>query len=196
MSLGNISFLYELAKINPEDPGDVEIPPDTPKGFWAKMGRLNEKAKELRIDLTAWEKDQEKLPPEDRKPAPGVYCGTVHSVKGAQWPTVYVQMTKGRFPMEPRKKDDDEDSESPARMAEKAGELESERRLAYVALTRPSKNLRIVAPGQFQGKPAGMSRFMAEAGLVYGENVTPSGLSKTAATFVEDAFEFAVGGEF
>lgn len=196
MNLGNISFLYELAKPNPDDPGDVEISPETPKGFWAKMGRLNDKAKELRIDLTAWEKDQEKLPPEDRKPAPGVYLGTVHSVKGAQWPNVYVQMTKGRFPMEPRKKDDDEDSESPERLAEKAAELESERRLAYVALTRPSKNLRVVAPGQYNGKPAGMSRFLSEAGLTIGENVTSTGLPKTAATFVEDVFGFAVGGEF
>lgn len=484
MSLGNISFLYELAKSNPEDPGDVEIPPETPKGFWAKMGRLNEKAKELRIDLTAWEKKQETLPPEDRKPAPGVYLGTVHcspadepvlttdgwvpigdldperhrlasythtcnqlfwgyikgehdgiegykflrssqpyegslltlatarsktrvtpdhrirvkwaenffnrfvvylmrrgdwwrvgvaksgnrpyygadfkqrvsaekadacwllsvhatrveaileearvqafygitgltfeangarrvtseqiqavheackastadrvdwllsdygldkkhplyvgqgreidmrsafdiqarnclsgymllpvvsqafidgegprevwtkpewhpvtisreyfegdvhslvvlphryyvsggaivhnSVKGAQWPTVYVQMAKGKFPMEPRKKDDDEESDSPERLAEKAAELASERRLAYVALTRPSKNLRVVAPAQINGKPAGMSQFLAEAGLKLGENVEAAGAPKTAAFFVEDAEEHGV----
>ena len=192
MNLGNISFLYELAKTNPEDPGDIELPPSTPKGFWAKMERLQEKAKELRIDLSAWEKSQEKLPPEERKPAPGVYCGTIHSVKGAQWPNVFVQMAKGRFPMEPRKKDEDEDSASPERLAEKQAELESERRLAYVALTRPSKNLHIVAPAQFSGKPAGMSVFLAEAGLKLGENVeapggpAPEPATRAASWFAED----------
>jgi superfamily I DNA/RNA helicase len=189
MNLGNISFLYELAKPNPEDPGDLEISPETPRGFWAKMGRLNERAKELRIDLNAWEKEQNKLPPEDRKPAPGVYLGTVHSVKGAQWPHVYVQMPNGRFPMEPPRKDGEQDEPmTPDEIAEQAAELEGERRLAYVALTRPSKTLRIVAPGQYQGKPAGMSRFLDEAGLTLGENV-PRGAEapKTAAFFVEDA---------
>jgi superfamily I DNA/RNA helicase len=189
MNLGNISFLYELAKTNPEDPGDVEIPPETPKGFWAKMGRLKDKAKEFRIDVTAWEKQQENLPPEDRKPPPGVFLGTAHATKGAQWPTVYVQMPKGKFPLERSNKDDeDDDSQTPERLAEKAAEIESERRLAYVALTRPSKNLRIVAPAKIQGKPAGRSQFWDEAGLVSGENVVPAGIPKTAAAFVEDYF--------
>lgn len=188
MNLGNISFLYELAKPNPEDPGDVEISPATPKGFWAKIGRLTEKAKELRIDLSVWDKEQDKLPPEDRKPAPGVFLGTAHSTKGAQWPNVYVQMPKGRFPMEPRKKDgEDREPATPDEIAEQAAELESERRLAYVALTRPSKNLRIVAPAQIQGKPAGMSRFLSEAGLGLGENVPKDGeVAKMAKFFVED----------
>ena len=69
-----------------------------------------------------------------------------------------------------------------------AAELESERRLAYVALTRPSKDLRIVAPSQYQGKPAGMSPFLAEAGLTMGENVSVAETPKTAA-FVEDQAE-------
>ena len=78
MNLGNISFLYELAKPDPNDPADAELSPETPKGFWAKMDRLTERASELRIDLDAWEKEQDKLSPEDRKPPPGVYLGTIH----------------------------------------------------------------------------------------------------------------------
>ena len=478
MGLGNIAFLFELAKPNPEDPGDLEISPETPRGFWAKMGRLQEKASELRIDLNKWEKEQDKLSPEDRRPAPGVYLGTVHcspsdepvlttdgwvnigdldpekhrlasythscnqlfwgkvkgnhdgiegygfvkavqpykgplltlttpksktrltpdhrirvkwsesfynkyvvylmrrgdwwrvglaksgdrpysgadfkqrvsaekadacwilsvhstrgeavleearvqglygitgltfeasnaressteqlhalhesfkeaqteralklldslgldkkhplyrgqgrendmrsafdiqarnclsgymlmpvvseafiegtgprevwtkpewyevtvsreafegdvhslvvpphhyyvsggavvhnSVKGAQWPYVTVQMPRGRFPMAPKLKPGEEPT--PEKEAEMAAELESERRLAYVALTRPSTDLRIVAPSQYQGKPAGMSPFLAEAGLTMGENVSVAETPKTAA-FVEDQAE-------
>jgi superfamily I DNA/RNA helicase len=78
MSLGNVSFLFELAKTDPTDPGDRELPPSTPKGFWAKMQRLQEKAKELRYDIDAWEKSQADLPPDEQKPPPGVYLGTAH----------------------------------------------------------------------------------------------------------------------
>lgn len=182
MAFGNIGFLYELAKPNPEDPGDKELSPETPKGFWAKMERLTDKAKELRIDLDKWESNQDKLPPEDRKPPPGVYLGTAHSTKGAQWKNVYVQMPAGRFPMIITDDDD------PDAMAQAREDMKSERRLAYVALTRPSKNLRVVYPRQFQGKAAGPSEFIAEAGLINGENVgvEGEGLPKTATHFIED----------
>lgn len=185
-SLGNVAFLYELAKPDPNDPGDLEVSPEKPHGFWAKMGRLTEKAKELRIDTEVWEKEQDKLPPEDRKPAPGVYLGTIHSVKGAQWPNVFVQMNRGRFPLERRGDGDDEGLPLTAeQQAEQEEEARGERRLAYVALTRPSKNLRVVYSGQYQGKAAGPSIYISEAGLVNGENVGLEAIPKTSA-FIED----------
>src|SRR5690606_29910925 len=92
-----------------------------------------------------------------------------NSVKGAQWPQVVVQMPKGKFPHERSLKDDEEPT--PEKLAEMAAELESERRLAYVALTRPSQNLVVLAPQQINGRPAGVSQFVAEAGLSVGENV-------------------------
>ena len=188
LSLGNVSFLYALAQPDPEDPGDQELSPQTPKGFKAKMQRLQARAKDLRYDIDAWDKTQADLPPEERKPAPGVFLGTTHSTKGAQWPNVYVQMPKGRFPMEPRVKDGD--TMTPERELEMARELEAERRLAYVALTRPSENLRILCPKTYGGKPAGVSSFVYEAGLNVGENVksplTEDPGVKTAASFVED----------
>lgn len=49
--------------------------------------------------------------------------------------------------------------------------LEDERRLAYVALTRAAKNLRVICPKVVGGKPAGVSYFVSEAGLSAGENV-------------------------
>lgn len=181
--LGNVSFLFELAKINPADPSDIDLPPDTPKGFWAKMARLKERAGELRVDLDKWDKEE---------PPAAVYLGTVHSVKGAEWPYVTVQMPKGRFPMIPRT----EPGEvlTPEKMADQAGELEGSRRLAYVAMTRPSKELRIVAPARYDGKPAGMSQFLAEAGLTLGENVQRGGeVPKTAEAFFEDVGSLAAG---
>lgn len=172
--LGNIAFLFELAKPDASDPGDEVLPPTTPRGFWAKMQRLQERAKELRVDIGAWEAEQKKLDPEDRRPPPGVYLGTAHSTKGAQWPTVYVQMPHGLWPMKPREKSVDRELtlEEQAKMdAEIRDQVESERRLAYVALTRPSETLRVISPARMGNRPAGLSSFITEAGLTMGENV-------------------------
>lgn len=75
---GNISFLYELAKVDPTDPGDLEQDPGSPMGFKAKMARYAERMRDLRIDLSKWDKQQASLPPEQRSAPPAVYLGTVH----------------------------------------------------------------------------------------------------------------------
>ena len=167
MGLGNVGFLYELAKADPDDPEDTLNDPKTPMGFKAKMDRYQAKMKDLRVDITKWGKEQEALPPEQRKPPPGVYLGTSHSTKGSQWPNVYVSMPKGKFPFE-RKPKAGEREPSPT---EEQARMEQERRLAYVAITRPSKNLTIICPSSVGGKPGGVSPFVGEAGLVVGENV-------------------------
>ena len=169
--LGNISFLYELMKPDPTDPDDSLNDPGTPFGFKSKMERYAKKARELRVDITKWDKAQEALPPEDRKPPPGVYIGTVHSTKGAQWANCYVQMPKGKFPFEPPVRP----GEEPKPEAVLQEEMESERRLGYVAITRAAKNLTIVCPSEVGGKAAGVSPFVDEAGLTVGENVTKPG---------------------
>lgn len=79
--LGNISFLYELAKADPNNPPDEEEDPSTPAGFLRKMDQLREKAKDLRVDVNAWNKEQQARHPDNpelREPPPGVYLGTVH----------------------------------------------------------------------------------------------------------------------
>ena len=157
--LGNVSFLYELAKKDPTDPGDMLSDPNTPFGFKAKMERYSQRARELRIDIVKWDKDQEALPPEDRKPPPGVYLGTCHSTKGAQWKSCYVQMPKGKFPMERAGKP----GEPPP--PPNPEELEADRRLGYVALTRAAMNLTVVCPKSVGGRAAGVSPFVTEAGL-------------------------------
>lgn len=171
--LGNISFLYELAKKDPTDPGDLLTDPNTPTGFKAKMERYGQRARELRIDITKWEKEQAALPPEQRKAPPGVYLGTVHSVKGAQWKNCYVSMPKGKFPFEPPQKPG---QPPPPPNPE---EMESERRLGYVALTRAAMNLTVICPSSVGGKAAGISPFVSESGLKPGENVQKAGVPET-----------------
>lgn len=169
--LGNIGFLYELAKKDPTDPGDLLTDPNTPNGFKAKMDRYAGRARELRVDITKWDKEQAALPPEQRKAPPGVFISTVHSVKGAQWTNCYVQMPKGKFPFEPPVKPGQPPPDPEARKQE----MESERRLGYVALTRAAVNLTIVCPKAVGGKAAGISPFVSEAGLRVGENVQKPG---------------------
>lgn len=169
--LGNVSFLYELAKKDPTDPEDLITDPNTPFGFKAKMERYAARARDLRIDLTKWDKEQAALPPEQRKAPPGVYLGTVHSVKGAQWRNCYVSMPKGKFPFTPPQKP----GQPPPPPEVEQEEMESERRLGYVALTRAAMNLTIVCPSSVGGRPAGVSPFVAEARLKLGENVQKPG---------------------
>lgn len=193
MRLGNIAFLYELAKPDANDPEDLNMPPTTPQGFWAKMGRLTNKAKELRIDLSKWAREQKDVPYGERqKRPPGVYLGTIHSTKGAQWDNVYLQMPGGRFPLVRQRREEEVTEKT---ILEDQAKMESERRLAYVAMTRPKQDLRIVAPKVYQGRPAGLSPFVYEAGLDVGENVRKPGEEpeeennlppRTAASFVED----------
>lgn len=90
-----------------------------------------------------------------------------NSVKGAEWRNCYVQMPKGKFPFEPRIKPGQE----PPDPEDLQAEMESERRLAYVALTRAAKNLTVVCPKVVGGKAAGTSPFVDEAELTTGENV-------------------------
>lgn len=167
--LGNISFLYKLAEPDPTDPRDQEQSPTTPAGFQAKIERFQQLAKDLRIDLNVWDKEN------PGKTPPAVYLGTVHSVKGAEWTNTFVQMPKGKFPIEKPRKEGEEEELPPEVQARKAqkeqAELEAERRLAYVALTRAAKNLTVVCPSIVGGRKAGPSFFVSEAGLVSGENV-------------------------
>lgn len=174
--LGNISFLYQLAQPDPTDEDDDLTPPDTPAGFKAKMERYASKMRDLRTDVNKWYKEQASLPPERRSPPPGVYLGTVHSTKGAEWKNVTVAMPANKFPMMPPVKP----GEPPPPPEEMEKRLEDERRLGYVALTRAINNLTIVCPQVVGGKPAGVSPFVSEAGLSVGENVTPQQEVKTA----------------
>jgi superfamily I DNA/RNA helicase len=162
--LGAVKFLYELAKPNANDMSNA-TDPTTAKGFVDKIARYSKLAETLRIDPDKWEREQSKIGSHAKPPA--ITLSTVHGVKGLEWKNVSVLMPKGKFPPE-RKPREDEPPPDPIEEAEK---MKAERNLAYVALTRAAVNLTVVCPEKSDGKPAGMSRFVFEAGLVPGENV-------------------------
>lgn len=176
--LGNVGFLYELARVDPTDEDDDRNPPTTPAGFASKMERYATRMRDLRIDTTKWYKAQKDLPASKRTPPPGVYLGTVHSTKGSEWNTTFVQMPKGKFPMERKPKP----GEPQPSIEVEEEKMEDERQLAYVALTRAAKNLRVICPKVIGGKKAGVSPFVSEANLAIGENVKnpETGMAKTA----------------
>jgi len=180
--LGNIGFLYMLMQADPTDPEDTVQSPQTPKGFKSKMGRLARRSDDLRYNLD-WnpktgdpEDKMSKLSKKDRKKPPAVFLGTVHSVKGAEWPTTYVQMPAGIFPYEPPPPKEGDPPLTEAELEKRAAELETERRLAYVAITRAEEKLTILCPKKVGGRDTGGSQFVGEAGLSVGENVPETGL--------------------
>ena len=91
-------------------------------------------------------------------------------------------MPKGKFPYEQKPRP----GQPPPDPVEVEKQMQGERRLAYVALTRAAKNLTVVCPSVVGGKAAGVSPFVAEAKLRPGENVTPA-TPKTASEGYEGA---------
>ncbi len=170
--IGNVEFLFQIAQ---PDPAHPENDPSDPKKFKARIDKLVVASKDLRVDLDAWDAEQQKLPPNERKAPPCVVLSTIHSVKGAQWPNTTVVMAKGVFPYEPRAKAGEEElpPEVQERLRkEREEEYKTERQLAYVAMTRAGRNLTVVCPSEsVYGRAAGPSPFVAEAGLTLGQNV-------------------------
>lgn len=106
-------------------------------------------------------------------PEPAVRIGTVHSWKGLEAPQVYVTMAPGVFPS-PR--------------AKEAEEVEEERRLAYVAVTRGKDRTVIMSPkvsykgpGRGKNPPPPMSPFVAELCIPILGDVDPKDLEGLAA---------------
>lgn len=170
--IGNVEFLFQIAQ---PDPANPETDPSDPKKFKARIDKLVQASKDLRVDLDAWDAEQQKLPPSERKAPPCVVLSTIHSVKGAQWNNTTVIMAKGVFPYEPRPKPGEEllSPEEQEKLAKKRHEeFLTERQLAYVAMTRAAKNLTIIGPRKSAyGRDAGTSVFVGEAGLSTGQNV-------------------------
>ena len=80
-----------------------------------------------------------------------VTLSTLHGAKGGEWDHVRIAgVCEGLLPH---------------RRAVERGELEEERRLAYVGITRARVELSLSWPRYREGRLAGPSRFIAEAGL-------------------------------
>jgi DNA helicase-2/ATP-dependent DNA helicase PcrA len=88
---------------------------------------------------------------EDDEPAGLVTLSTLHAAKGREWDHVLIAgLCEGLLPHE---------------HALRRGELDEERRLAYVGMTRARRQLALSWPRSRHGRPAQVSRFLAEAGL-------------------------------
>ncbi|MDR3038135.1 MAG: ATP-dependent helicase, partial [Candidatus Adiutrix sp.] len=135
--------------------------------------RMAEERDNLRLfldELTLDPPNQKKIDPEAKKET--LTLSTVHSAKGLEWKAVFIlSAVEGRFP--------------PAYAARSAAEVEEERRLMYVAVTRAEDRLFIMLPlGAFDrrtGALAAPSRFLAalpsEAGLGFhhhGRDLAPA----------------------
>ena len=118
-----------------------------------ELSRMAEERGDLRgfIDeLTLDPPNQKRVNPEDRQH--GLTLSTVHSAKGLEWKVVFVlSAVEGRFP--------------PAYAAKSLAEVEEERRLMYVAVTRAEDMLYIMLPlgaiDRRTGLAAAPSRFLA-----------------------------------
>jgi DNA helicase II / ATP-dependent DNA helicase PcrA len=89
--------------------------------------------------------------PDDEAGNARVTLATLHAAKGSEWDHVrIVGLCEGVLPHE---------------QALRAGELEEERRLAYVGMTRARQELALSWPRRRHGRPTGPSRFLSEAGL-------------------------------
>ena len=105
---------------------------------------------------------------------PAVVVDTVHGWKGLEVKHIFVPMAKGVFPH--------------VQSEGYEGALASERRLAYVAITRGQDNVTILCPMESHvGRPAGPSQFVSEA-CVQVENSNPQQPAEepVSASFVDD----------
>jgi DNA helicase-2/ATP-dependent DNA helicase PcrA len=83
-----------------------------------------------------------------------VTLATIHQAKGLEWPIVFaIGFTEGSLP------------HHRAIRPEEAEAIEGERRVAYVAMTRAREELHLSGSASLWGRPAGLSRFLAEARL-------------------------------
>eukprot|EP00928_Gymnodinium_smaydae_P020354 TRINITY_DN17868_c0_g3_i1.p1 TRINITY_DN17868_c0_g3~~TRINITY_DN17868_c0_g3_i1.p1 ORF type:complete len:1628 (+),score=291.99 TRINITY_DN17868_c0_g3_i1:485-4885(+) len=93
-----------------------------------------------------------------------VCVSTIHAAKGLEWDVVFVvRCSESMMPLPSRCRS--EDASEQARIME--SELEEERRLFYVAMTRARKELVVSCPLRTsEGQATDPSRFLLEAGLV------------------------------
>ena len=152
-------YLPRLRDLYPDDWPDRQ-------GDLRELMRMAEERGDLRLfldDLTLDPPNQKRVAPEERNET--LTLSTIHSAKGLEWKAVFLlSAVEGRFP--------------PTYAARTEAELEEERRLMYVAVTRAEDMLHIMLPlgtiDRWSGAAAAPSRFLA--GLPPG--AVPSGLKE------------------
>jgi superfamily I DNA/RNA helicase len=96
----------------------------------------------------------------EEEPADLVTLSTLHAAKGCEWDHARIAgLCEGLLPHE---------------HARQRGEVDEERRLAYVGLTRARRELSLSWPRTHRGRPTRASRFLAEAGLRPAQTAAPA----------------------
>jgi DNA helicase II / ATP-dependent DNA helicase PcrA len=110
----------------------------------------------------AWVTEQENITAKasdlrDENEDDAVTVLSVHRSKGLEWPVVFIAgMSEGLMPHA---------------LSKTSQEVEEERRMAYVAMTRAEDALFVSSTSLYAGKVAGVSPFIVEAGLLSEEDV-------------------------
>lgn len=98
----------------------------------------------------------------------GVILSTIHGVKGMEFKNVFIINC---------------DEETIPHKSSIEDNLEEERRLFYVAITRAIKNLYVFAPKTIRGKFSDMSRFILESGLEEESSIIDYGIKKNDSVY-------------
>ena len=98
----------------------------------------------------------------------GVILSTIHGVKGMEFKNVFIINC---------------DEETIPHKSSIEDNLEEERRLFYVAITRAIKNLYVFAPKTIRGKFSDMSRFILESGLEEESSIVDYGIKKNDSVY-------------
>lgn len=148
-----------------QDGGDDETPETNGSGALAFLDDVAVAGAEWGDDLLGfvkWIVEQEGVTgkPADLRDAntdDAVTVLSIHRSKGLEWPVVFVAgMSEGLMPHA---------------LAATDREVEEERRMAYVALTRAEDVLFVSSSSLYAGKPAGVSEFVVQAGLIAEDEV-------------------------
>lgn len=121
-------------------------------------------------------KEKSKKMQENKGKKDCVFLGTMHSWKGLECRDMYLVMTAGEFPDE-------------------RSSLESERRLAYVAITRGQERVKVLyGPGKNEENPrtGGPSRFITEACIPSEESLNLRNASFKGASLEDLDFMYAM----
>lgn len=103
------------------------------------------------LHMQEYKKELEELAKKQRNPSDGIALATLHSAKGLEYECVYIVDVNEQI--------------MPYKKAVLDHEVEEERRMFYVGMTRAKSNLYLTSVKEYNGKPIEISRFIKEAGL-------------------------------
>ncbi|MBK9622336.1 MAG: UvrD-helicase domain-containing protein [Candidatus Obscuribacter sp.] len=138
-----IALLRRTQRLN-EYYKSVKVPPGVNYEPMRKLSQLEEEARKYKT-VSEFVRSQTTQKSADGQSDPLVYILSLHEAKGKEYPVVFLTgMAEGLFP------------------SESAGDVEEERRLCYLGMTRAKDLLYVSYPGKFNEVVLAPSRFLLE----------------------------------